>query len=99
MTTQTDKPASVTAGISVLRRSQVCKALAISTWTLERWLRAGEFPSPIYLTPTSNVSVWRLRDIDNFLTKRRRARRVKPKPRGMMKHLGRRGQRREARHA
>jgi predicted DNA-binding transcriptional regulator AlpA len=80
---QTDVAAPAT--ITVLRRSQVCKALGVSTWTLERWLRAGQFPKPIFLTPTSNVGVWYLRDLDAFLTKRKRARRVKPSARGMFK--------------
>jgi predicted DNA-binding transcriptional regulator AlpA len=76
---------SVPASISVLRRAEVCEALNISTWSLDRWIRRGLFPAPIFLTPTSNVGVWRLRDIENFLDKRRRARRVKLH-RGMMKH-------------
>jgi predicted DNA-binding transcriptional regulator AlpA len=68
---------SVPASVSVLRRAEVCEALNVSVWTLDRWIRKGDFPAPIFLTATSSVAVWRLRDIENFLDKRRRARRVK----------------------
>ena len=82
---------SITEQITVLRRTDVCAALGVSPWTLDRWIRAGEFPSPIYLTPTSNVGAWRLRDVENFLEKRRRARRVKPKPRGLFRTRAQKG--------
>jgi predicted DNA-binding transcriptional regulator AlpA len=73
-------------GITVLRKAAVCEALAISPWTLDRWIRRGLFPSPTFLTPTSNVAVWRLSEIAAFLDKRRRARRVK-QLRGAMKKV------------
>lgn len=77
-------------GITVLRRAEVCEALNVSTWTLDRWIRQGSFPPPMYLTPDSNVAVWRTTVIEAFLEKRRRARRVKPEPRGMFKRRYRR---------
>jgi predicted DNA-binding transcriptional regulator AlpA len=88
VTMSTDKPAraeAATSSIAVLRRVDVCEALGVSTWTLDRWVRQGLFPSPIFLTPASNVGMWRLRDVESFLEKRRRARRVKPKPRGIFR--------------
>jgi predicted DNA-binding transcriptional regulator AlpA len=72
------------ASIALLRRTQVCEALGISTWTLDRWIKASEFPSPIFLTADSNIGMWRLRDVEAFIDKRRRARRVK-KLRGMFR--------------
>lgn len=81
--------------ITVLRKREVCEALKVSSWTLDRWIRQGLFQPPTFLTPTSNVGIWTLRYVEDFLAKRRRARRVKPKPRGMMK----RRQQREARDA
>ena len=79
MSTQPEKRkrAGVPASVSVLRRADVCEALAVSMWTLDRWIRQGLFPRPLYMTPASSVAVWRLRDIENFLDKRCRARRVK----------------------
>jgi predicted DNA-binding transcriptional regulator AlpA len=71
------------SSIAILRRSQVCEALGVSTWTLDRWIRNHQFPRPIFLTPDSNVGVWPLRVVEAFLEQRRRARRVKPKARGM----------------
>jgi predicted DNA-binding transcriptional regulator AlpA len=84
------------ATIAVLRKSQVCAALAVSTWTLDRWIRQGLFPPPLFLTPSSNVGVWKLGVVADFLEKRRRARRVKPKPKGMFLRSRKRAQSRGA---
>ena len=54
--------------------------------------RAGEFPPPVYLTPASNVGVWRLADLEAHLEKRRRGRRVR-KPRGFSDAHGQRRRR------
>jgi predicted DNA-binding transcriptional regulator AlpA len=75
---------SVPVSVTLLRRAEVVEALNVSVWTLDRWIRQGLFPAPLFLTPTSNVAVWRLRDVENFLEKRRRARRVKRR-RGMLR--------------
>lgn len=64
--------------------AEVCETLGVSPWTLNRWIKGGQFPSPIYLTPTSPAK-FRVRDIAAFLDKRRRGRRVKQAPRGMIK--------------
>jgi hypothetical protein len=73
------------ATITVLHKRDVCEALKVSQWTLDRWIRQGSFAPPTFLTPTSNVGTWTLRYVEAFLEKRRRARRVKPKPRGLFK--------------
>lgn len=72
----------------VLRRAAVAQRLGISGWTLTRWVRLGQFPRPIYLT-SGSPAVWRVRDIEAFLEKRRVARRAKPVPRGALKNQGR----------
>jgi predicted DNA-binding transcriptional regulator AlpA len=69
-----------------LRRSEVCTLLGVSIYTLARWIKRGLFPSPTFHTPTSNVGVWRRTVVEAHLEKRRRARRVKPTPRGMLRN-------------
>jgi len=68
--------------VTLLSRTEVCKRLGISVWTLNRWLARRTFPQPIFLQPGSPAK-WRTRDLEAFLDKRQRARRVKPTPRGM----------------
>jgi predicted DNA-binding transcriptional regulator AlpA len=70
--------------ISVLRKVDVAAHLGVSTWTIDRWVKESRFPSPIYLQPGSPAT-WRLRDIEAFLDKARRARRPKRSPRGMIR--------------
>jgi len=65
----------------LLRKAEVAEKLGTSTWTIDRWVRAGAFPGPIYLMPGSPAQ-WRLRDIDAFIEKRKLARRMRRKPRG-----------------
>jgi predicted site-specific integrase-resolvase len=64
--------------------SVVCDTLNICSWTLHRWIKRGLFPAPIHLTPTSPAK-FRVRDIEAHLEKRRRGRRVKRAPRGVLK--------------
>jgi predicted DNA-binding transcriptional regulator AlpA len=79
---------SVVDDIKLIRFTEVAEALGVSTWTLGRWIRRGEFPPPLYLTTASGPGVFRIKDIASFLDKRRRARRVKPRARGMMLKRG-----------
>jgi predicted DNA-binding transcriptional regulator AlpA len=72
--------------IGLVRKIEVCSLLSISTWTLERWVAQGKFPPPIQLQVGSPV-VWRVKDIEGYLDRCRRARRPKRKPRGMFRHL------------
>jgi predicted DNA-binding transcriptional regulator AlpA len=71
----------------LLRKAEVAEKLNVSVWTLDRWLKAGTFPAPIYLMPESPAQ-WRLRDIEAFIEKRKLARRMKRKPRGAVRHHG-----------
>ncbi len=82
--------------IRCLSFAEVCDTLGISAWTLHRWIKRGLFPSPIYLTPTSPAK-FRVRDIAAHLDKRRRGRRVKQQPRGMIKQRQREAMARTAR--
>jgi predicted DNA-binding transcriptional regulator AlpA len=70
--------------ISLIRLAELVVQLGVSSWTLGRWVKAGIFPPPIYLTPKS-PAVWRVRDITAFIEKRRRSRRAKPLLRGALK--------------
>jgi predicted DNA-binding transcriptional regulator AlpA len=84
-TTQSEKPTgALLASITVIDRAAVCAAFGIHSDTLNRWIQRGEFPPPIFLTPSSNVGVWRVRDLEAHLEKRRRGRRVR-KPRGFQR--------------
>jgi predicted DNA-binding transcriptional regulator AlpA len=70
--------------LAVVRKKEAAKLLATSIWSLDRWVKRGQFPPPLFLTPGS-PAVWRVRDIAAFLEKRRRARRQRRAPRGMLK--------------
>ena len=65
--------------------AQVAARLGVATWTLERWLRAGQFPKPVFLQVGSHRK-WRVRDIDAFIEKRRATRRPRAKLRGALAH-------------
>ena len=73
--------------ITLLSRGEICKRLGISVWTLNRWIARRAFPQPVYLQPGSPAR-WRVRDIEAYIDRRQRARRVKPEPRGMLKQFG-----------
>jgi predicted DNA-binding transcriptional regulator AlpA len=75
--------------IALIRKVDVAKALSVSTWTIDRWCREAVFPPPLYITPQS-PAVWRIRDIEAFLEKRRRSRRKRPTERGQLKQHRRR---------
>lgn len=70
--------------IRLLSMSEVSHAIGFSTWTIESWTRAGKFPKPIVAMPGS-ARRWRLRDVENWIEARRRARNVKPAPRGRLR--------------
>jgi predicted DNA-binding transcriptional regulator AlpA len=79
--------------ITLLRKGDIARRLGVTIWTLDRWVRANQFPKPIYLQPGSPAR-WRARDIEAFIEKRRVTRRPRPKLRGAaLKH----GSRDEAR--
>jgi predicted DNA-binding transcriptional regulator AlpA len=70
--------------VRLMSFAEVCEALGVCKWTLERWIKRGLFPAPIHLTPTS-PRMFRVRDIAHHLDKRRRSRRVKQSPRGAIR--------------
>jgi predicted DNA-binding transcriptional regulator AlpA len=39
--------------IRLLSFGDVCDLLNVSAYTLNKWIRQGVFPQPIYMTPTS----------------------------------------------
>ena len=74
---------NLASAIKLLRKAELCAALGISGWTIDRWVRLRQFPAPIYVTDDA-PSRWRVRDIEAWLTKKRSQRRRKPKPRGKL---------------
>jgi predicted DNA-binding transcriptional regulator AlpA len=70
--------------LRLLRRTDVCEMLGISSWTLGRWIRRSIFPKPLYITNDSPAR-WRSIDIENWLAKKAHSRRVRPEPRGSLK--------------
>jgi predicted DNA-binding transcriptional regulator AlpA len=47
----------------------LARELDVSTWTILRWVKRGQFPRPVYLTDTSPPR-WPLRTVEAFLLKR-----------------------------
>jgi predicted DNA-binding transcriptional regulator AlpA len=72
--------------IALVSGEELAQQLGYSLCTIHRWVAAGKFPKPIYLMDGSPAR-WRVSAIAAYLNKRRLARRVKPKPRGMLKQV------------
>ena len=70
--------------LALARKAQVARVLKVGTWTIDRWIKNGQFPRPLYLTPGSPAR-WRLTDIDAWLETRKRARGRKPILRGIIR--------------
>jgi len=70
--------------LAMVGKKELAHQLSVSIWTLDRWIRTGQFPKPIQVTPTSPYS-WRVKDVEAFLEKRRRARRVRINRGGCLK--------------
>ena len=70
--------------VTVLRKSEVAAQLGVTVWTVDNWVKRGTFPAPIYLQPGSPAS-WRVKDIEAYLEKCKRARRPKRSARGAVK--------------
>jgi predicted DNA-binding transcriptional regulator AlpA len=75
-TSTAETPAS---NLRLLLKSELSRQLGVSTFTLDRWVKAGKFPRPIFVTDHAPAR-WRLRDIETWLMKRQIARH-KPRPR------------------
>lgn len=73
---------------TLLSKGQVAARLGIAKYTIDRWVKAGQFPKPIFLQVQSHAK-WRTRDIDAFIEKRRASRRPRPKLRGALREVER----------
>jgi predicted DNA-binding transcriptional regulator AlpA len=70
----------------VLRKAAVARLMNTTIWTVDRWVRRGLFPRPFFMVPGS-PAVWRVRDIEAHIEKRRTSRRPKPPIRGKLKQF------------
>lgn len=59
---------------ALMRKAEVAQALGISIWTVERWLKAGQFPKPIFVSDGAPAR-WRTRDVELWIEQKRRTRR------------------------
>lgn len=57
--------------LKLLKRSEVIDLLGVSKSTLVRWVQAGRFPRPIYLT--ADTPRWAQDDVSDWLAKREAA--------------------------
>jgi prophage regulatory protein len=73
-----------TSPITLIRKAALAQQLGCSTWTIDRWVQAGQFPRPIYATDNSPAQ-WRMRDIEAWLVKRSLKRRKRYGFRGTQK--------------
>ena len=80
-----DAPTSPAAepfsSIKLIRPPELCQALGIQRWTLDRWIARGIIPPPIRIS--EKTFVWRLADVEAALIKCARSRK-KRKPRGAL---------------
>lgn len=70
----------------LLRKVEAAQRLGCSVWSIDRWIREGLFPKPIYLMPGSPAR-WLARDIDAWVDKRKLTRRPRPEVRGVVKQF------------
>jgi predicted DNA-binding transcriptional regulator AlpA len=62
--------------IELITKPELCRRLKASPWTLDRKIRAGEFPKPVWIGPAAPR--WRLAEIEAW--ERDPARRERPRP-------------------
>jgi predicted DNA-binding transcriptional regulator AlpA len=82
--TAVDRFGSPFAPYSLLRKKVLADALNVSEWTIDRWVKTQQFPSPFYATAESPAT-WFWRDIEAWIAKRKRSRRPRPAPRGQLR--------------
>jgi predicted DNA-binding transcriptional regulator AlpA len=68
----------------LVRKAELAKQLGYSTYTIDRWVRQGKFPRPIFITDGSPAQ-WQPSTIAAWLAKRAAARRKNPGWRGRAK--------------
>jgi prophage regulatory protein len=59
----------LTNPIKILRQPEVAEMLSISDQTLDRWVRAKQFPAPLKLGPRAKG--WLVADIESFIEAKR----------------------------
>jgi len=69
--------------LRLLRASEVCGLLGISSWTLRAWIRRGKFPRPVF-TADGAPARFRAVEIERWLDSRAGKRR-KPIRRGKLR--------------
>ena len=52
----------------MISKSRVAKVLKISTITLDRWIKAGKFPQPLYI---GTMPRWVVRHVNNWLNEQK----------------------------
>jgi len=72
----TKQPTDASVGIELIDKRTVCDRLKLSEWTLQRKIKAGTFPPPIWLGATSPR--WRLSEVEAWQNDP--ARRQRPTP-------------------
>jgi predicted DNA-binding transcriptional regulator AlpA len=70
--------------IKLLTREQVASALGCSPYTLDQRVRRGSFPRPLQAA-AGGRKLWRYVTVQAWITKRERARYVKPSRRGRLR--------------
>ena len=70
----------------LLRKIEVAQRLGCSTWSVDRWVRIGLFPKPIFLTPNAPAR-WKVSDIDAWVDKRKVSRHPRRKVRGVLRQF------------
>jgi predicted DNA-binding transcriptional regulator AlpA len=76
--------------IRLLGRKQVAEALGVAAETLDDWVRARAFPSPIQARPGAPKK-WPFKTVKDWIEKRKRARYVPPTRRGRLKQYQQKG--------
>jgi predicted DNA-binding transcriptional regulator AlpA len=70
--------------LKLIRKSEVARHLGVSPWTVDRWVKAGTFPRPIFVSDRAPAR-WRVVDVAAWLDRRKTARRKRPQPQGRLK--------------
>ena len=68
----------------LLRKAAVARVVGRTPWTIDRWVRRGQFPKPFYLVPGAPAT-WRRQDVEAWIEKRRHARVNKSAVKGKLK--------------
>jgi predicted DNA-binding transcriptional regulator AlpA len=63
----------------LIRKVEVARMLGCSVYTVDRWVKEGNFPKPIFVSDRAPAR-WRLRDVEAWLEKARVRRRTKSFP-------------------